>query len=657
MYLNSYRKVLRIQEKCTASVTERRVECNRGKRGLQSLGVACQGIQGRRSPTISEKRRQPSPDSYLRPFYLVVVATLLPSIPLEKLHATPHPLCSFSGHAFMSVRSLLRLSLTLLLPIALLSTLYLYLYPGAQGCSFPIPWSSNATERLRAAGPDAQYSGSGYEDGVKQEFAPFRLLVLADPQLEGDSSLPDPGDRLLPTLNRHWQDACERNISWTDRWSRVSSASSQVVLKHVPSALQALRKRVDLLGNDYYLAHIYRTMKWWTQPTHITVLGDLIGSQWVTDDEFEQRGERYWHRVFAGGRRVNDDITRGKDESEASTFSLLDESWTNRVINIAGNHDIGYAGDISEARVARFERTFGRANWDVRFEYPKAETTLHEVPPSIHLIILNSLNLDTPALSPDLQHASYEFINTVIGAHSRPVEDRSSFTLLLTHLPLHKPDGVCVDGPYFDFYDFEDTEGRFKDGGLKEQNHLSDHGSRHGILEGIFGMSHRSEAPGHGKGRNGLILTGHDHEGCDTLHYIATDTVIAEGEESTSTDEANWQATRWHKSDHNATHAGVREITLRSMMGEFGGNAGLLSAWFDFEAGEWRYEIQMCKFGVQHIWWAVHVLDVVTSAVALAWALTTFYVQDKKKATILKTRPNRSTTAQESVQDIGLAKS
>ena len=57
-------------------------------------------------------------------------------------------------------------------------------------------------------------------------------------------------------------------------------------------------------------------------------------------------------------------------------------------------------------------------------------------------------------------------------------------------------------------------------------------------------------------------------------------------------------------------------------MGDFGGNAGLLSAWFDFEAGRWKYEIQMCKLGVQHIWWAVHILDVVTAVVGLFLAVT-----------------------------------
>ena len=65
------------------------------------------------------------------------------------------------------------------------------------------------------------------------------------------------------------------------------------------------------------------------------------------------------------------------------------------------------------------------------------------------------------------------------------------------------------------------------------------------------------------------------------------------------------------------SHTGVREVTLRSMMGDYSGNAGLMSAWFDFDAGDWRYEIQMCRLGVQHIWWAIHVVDLVAVILVL----------------------------------------
>jgi hypothetical protein len=405
------------------------------------------------------------------------------------------------------------------------------------------------------------------------------------------------------------------------------------------------------LGNDYYLAHIYRTLFWWTRPTHTTVLGDLLGSQWIDDDEFSWRSERYWTRVFRGGERVDDKITRtGATEGAIAEKQDLeplgpnsDPAWPRRVINIAGNHDIGYAGDASEARMERFEREFGRANWDIRFQHPPidpgsggsvvaAETDKSVITPTLHLINLNTLIFDTPALSEAAQSHSYNYLNDLISKRLYPVEDRSTFTLLLTHLPLHKEEGVCTDGPYFTFHEDDDEEGpdgipRWKEGGLREQNHLSDFISASGILEGIFGMTGNDNAFGGGQGRKGLILTGHDHTGCDAVHFVNHTKEVEEEkqEEGTSggtpSQSWKWAAKRYTESNVQSETPSIREVTLRSMMGEFGGNAGLLSAWFDVDAGEWDYEITMCPAGVQHIWWAVHVLALVTLIVSLLWVV------------------------------------
>jgi hypothetical protein len=403
-----------------------------------------------------------------------------------------------------------------------------------------------------------------------------------------------------------------------------------------------------LFGNDYYLAHIYRSLSWWTKPTHVTVLGDLVGSQWVSDAEFETRASRYWNRVFTGGRRVEDDITvTGSEAYDKEKGSILlpldDSSWVNRIINIAGNHDVGYAGDITEARMMRFGRAFGRPNWDVRFEYRDARTntTAHDGEPvapnpSLHLVVLNSLLLDSPALAPDLQVQTYAFMNDVLAHRSHPVEDRTSFTLLLTHLPLHKPASVCTDAPYFSFHDQDDVSPdgqgpRFKAGGLKEQNHLSEPLSHMGILQGLFGMSGDRAAPASGKGRNGLILTGHDHTGCDVVHFVDGREDAPEGQSSEDSAGWSWNARRYSSSspvpspkETGSSRASIREVTLRSMMGEFGGNAGLLSVWFDSDPAvrEWKYEITMCPLGVQHIWWAVHIIAIVTLAMTCVWALS-----------------------------------
>lgn len=208
------------------------------------------------------------------------------------------------------------------------------------------------------------------------------------------------------------------------------------------------------------------------------------------------------------------------------------------------------------------------------------------------------MNLDGPGLNSRLQQSTYSFLNEQVIAKSRVVEDRTAATVLLTHIPLRKEAGICADAPFFDF----------GQNGIREQNTLSTSASK-GILEGMYGMSSNPNAAALGRGRNGIILNGHDHVGCDVFHYISA---------NTSRDGDDWKATRWtSQAQLPPSSTGIREVTVRSMMGEFDGNAGLLSAWFDEGLGEWRFEYGSCKLGVQHLWWAVHGLDLFVTALLL----------------------------------------
>src|SRR2546423_5592360 len=113
----------------------------------------------------------------------------------------------------MSVRSLPGLLLTLLCLAAVLSTVYLYLYPAVHSCAFPTPSSAYPASTTDDSGLIRPVHRESVNDGDE---APFRLLVLADPQLEGDSSLPDPDNGFLPRLGRHWQEVSEYNLSYAD---------------------------------------------------------------------------------------------------------------------------------------------------------------------------------------------------------------------------------------------------------------------------------------------------------------------------------------------------------------------------------------------------------------------------------------------------------
>ncbi|KAI7523705.1 hypothetical protein KC331_g18531 [Hortaea werneckii] len=195
-----------------------------------------------------------------------------------------------------------------------------------------------------------------------------------------------------------------------------------------------------------------------------------------------------------------------------------------------------------------------------------------------------------------LHQESVDFLSdTLHTRHTRPSE--KSATVLLTHIPLHKEEGVCVDAPYFSY--FPASQGA----GVKEQNHLSEDTSSQ-ILNGIFQSS----------AQNSIILNGHDHEGCDTYHYRSNAEPEIDAANGINGQPAPWRADNYHRlaARIDAERSdGLREITVRSMMGDYGGNIGLLSAWWDESAFKWRFEYDSCMLGVQHIWWAVHVLDLI----------------------------------------------
>ncbi|KHN95563.1 Metallophosphoesterase domain protein [Metarhizium album ARSEF 1941] len=518
----------------------------------------------------------------------------------------------------MLARAFLRNGLGLLVPLAIACSVYLYLYPFFSRCAFPLPSRDpdaafEETKKLHWPFEEAKVNTQANVTPTRQ--APFRLLALGDPQLEGDTSIPIEYLGIFPHVKTIFQRLTFHiwHESLRDRVRLILHDVIDIFFEDIPFIFESWRKRFDLFGNDFYLAHIYRTLHWWTQPTHVGVLGDLLGSQWIEDDEFERRGRRFWNRTFRGGERVPDDVamwpTMQHNLSGILGASAEGEVWKRRIMNVAGNHDIGYAGDLTPERMQRFERVFGKANYELRFRLPVSDpetnATIRDpetnpdsarLPPELRIIVLNDMNLDTPAKDQGLQDTTYNFVNAVIGT-ACAVEHKGQFTLILTHIPLYKSAGVCVDSPFFDFHGAHDG------GGVKEQYLLSSDASK-GFLEGIFGISRDPKAAGQGMGRPGLVLSGHDHEGCDTYHFVNQTN-------GTTPDERSWESRKWQDAMASniqtlPQHPGRREITVRSMMGDFGGNAGLLSIWFNQQTWEWEHAYVDCPLGRQHFWWMTH---------------------------------------------------
>lgn len=280
-------------------------------------------------------------------------------------------------------------------------------------------------------------------------------------------------------------------------------------------------------------------------------------------------------------------------------------------MNITGNHDVGYAGELNTERLGRWETHFGLSNVIHILSIPNL--------PTLRIVLFNTLNLDSPATDSDMQNITHTFLRSLL-----PIDEEEPIpqTVLLTHLPLYRGPGICSDPPNFDYWSLNITDqygnvtGCFRP--IKHQNHLSRWASDW-ILETVFGDHDE-----------GVILGGHDHAGCDVLHQQLTDSenqnawtahfvhdelkrkkrdvdnveipeATAEPEEEifddnhpfdVEEDDAMYPPEEWQYEMHERNNltkgiwkaekytpntSGIREITVRSMMGEFQGNVGLLT--------------------------------------------------------------------------------
>jgi len=216
-------------------------------------------------------------------------------------------------------------------------------------------------------------------------------------------------------------------------------------------------------------------------------LGDLFSSQYTSDSEFSKRLQRY-ESIF--------------------------ESVTVPIYNVTGNHDIGYAGEVTPYRLWRFEKAFGKVNDQVII--------------ADHVVgIVNSVNID-PSSEKGLQTQTWDHLTNLSAtskANDMPL-------ILMTHIPLHKDTfndeknyqnlwtkerklELCAERSYTSY----DSNGH-----IDVQNMLLPE-STNTILQNI---------------QPSFVFNGHDHDGCIYRHNEQT-----------------------------------VEYTIRSMMGEFGGYAGM----------------------------------------------------------------------------------
>lgn len=353
-------------------------------------------------------------------------------------------------------------------------------------------------------------------------------------------------------------------------------------------------KRLDNYGNDYYLGHIYNTMKRRLNPSHVTVMGDLFSSQWILDSEFYNRTYRYVERLFpqpleykqnaleVHARHENYNWQQWLEDEKAMDpihrfqsrvyNDVYDWVYRNRstpnydqplFINLTGNHDIGYSGDATWQHMARFHLLFGQNNYVINYK--------KGTPDEWRIVVLDSLTLEGPALQEEFVNYTWSFLENL---RDRENPNFKGSTILLTHVPMYKKAGLCRDGPEHKYYINNEKE-PYKNGKLRSHNHLA-YETTQKVMDIVFPN----------KGKSGIILTGHDHEGCDDWYnYI----------------NGEWISS---KEKQSAERESVREVVVRAMMGEFDGQTGILTGHFDDARDTWDFHFSYCSFVIQHWWWA-----------------------------------------------------
>ncbi|KAI3402568.2 hypothetical protein KGF56_004660 [Candida oxycetoniae] len=369
-------------------------------------------------------------------------------------------------------------------------------------------------------------------------------------------------------------------------------------------------KRLDNYGNDYYLGHIYTTMSQRLHPSHVAVMGDLFSSQWILDSEFYNRTYRYVERLFPQGYDYKQHVleTHQKHENYDWNKWLLDEKkmdpvarYNSRVyedvydwiyrdrktpnlenplfINLTGNHDIGYSGDATWQHMARFHHLFGQNNYVINYN----RGTEREW----RIVVLDSMSLEGPALQPEFSNYTWSFLENL---RDKGNPSFKGSTILLTHIPMYKKAGLCKDGPEHKYY-IDNKREPYKNGLLRSQNHLS-YNTTQRVLNIVFPNADQ----------NGIILTGHDHEGCDDYYNFV---------------DGQWEAS---KEEKKSPRRPIREIVVKSMMGDFDGQTGILTG--QFKSGHWQFMFTYCSFTVQHWWWASKISMIIViflqSAIKLA---------------------------------------
>ncbi|KAG9072157.1 hypothetical protein KI688_006381 [Linnemannia hyalina] len=341
------------------------------------------------------------------------------------------------------------------------------------------------------------------------------------------------------------------------------------------------------------------------------------------DAKIRRLGKREFDVRVARYRSIFPDPSLSSSGSVARTVGAGEESTVPVMINITGNHDIGYGYDISQDRVERWEQVFGKSNFISSVDIPTSgvvgsendtDSRRSQSSRRLHLVVLNTMLLDGPSSDENLRGQTWQFLQEASSLKENNPQDK---IVLLTHIPFHKEQGICVDPPDIRVH-WDNT--------IIEQTMLTPNTTQW-ILNTL---------------RPDFVLNGHDHYGCDVVHTLHhdQDTWIASATDLSlpvsGSSQAEQQQQEEVKEQRQQTRR-VREVTQRSMMAEFGGYSGLFeikipstssSSSFDnsnnsnnnnnMSEDELEFHYTACGFFNDVQVWVVIITDLV---VAILWAL------------------------------------
>eukprot|EP01061_Rhynchopus_euleeides_P023604 TRINITY_DN38356_c0_g1_i1.p1 TRINITY_DN38356_c0_g1~~TRINITY_DN38356_c0_g1_i1.p1 ORF type:complete len:420 (+),score=143.89 TRINITY_DN38356_c0_g1_i1:141-1262(+) len=240
------------------------------------------------------------------------------------------------------------------------------------------------------------------------------------------------------------------------------------------------------LMNDVYYAFITHTMARKFGPFDaVLMLGDLFSFQYHKDPEFFDV-ERRLRWAFQEPIPLRQEPLPPPPAPPAGGDDSLvldpeDAPHDTPFYFLAGNHDVGYASELPQGVVARFERTFNKRHW-VR------EVALGAGHPGLLLVACDGMELDGVLRS----QRSWEFLKRAAALRSEAYAGHT--VVLLTHIPLWKAAGSCPgDSPAVEY----------RDNGMVRWQHTLSESTTEWILTNM---------------RPALVLSGHDHEGCSFDH-------------------------------------------------------------------------------------------------------------------------------------------